>query len=868
MRLRLSIAVWLTLAVLISSHGQDRPNKDSAGVVEGWQELKEGPAPAASDLEDAQRRVAALSADDIAAIDCLRFLLRPEWTRELFPHIELPRRVQLLSLHGQGPLSTEEVHRLWALLQAGYPADEHLLAALDRLAKTPADPVDGWLDQPLALMLACRAALHRQAGKRKELEDAIRDTWKALEPLLKQVGEKQFQYRPRTTCTLSTVLIWRIATEYKLKVPRDFIDYDIEQAFKALKSRTGNEATEPREAGPLGLIAAISLAADAQPRCEAARTILRDEKELLRDKLRYTARLCERNGLRSSLLSLIQSVSPDLTPTGMTAEQWSTWKSRHVRYLPASNGAVLALRSHDLRPRSNRWRYTEFNTTVHDSGDMDFRLKTRDQERVSSTALTLIGLSGGLLPPPPGRRHKPLIRWTPEELDGLMRARTTIAAAEHNRLTRELKQWVPEAIGTGCEQLVSSQRADGGVYPDPMKFRNEMLTGGKPRDFQLSYSALAGLALLHGGYDRDGPVIRGIVKYIEAGATELGERQVYQAACVLLFLQRYYLPEQKQALAATAPQAVREARANVWQSIPARHQTLINDLARTIEDSRIAHGMAWAYSPQTAAEWRKHHTARKEPVPWSQGDNSNAQYAMLGLWCSSLLGRTTKAEYFESEVQRLAQECLPLKGASPVPLKPPTPQSESSMRPGVTLAAEDTAPVVGWAYQAGTFAHRDKSATPAMTAGMLGTLKIAISELRVQAALTPQLERTGERLAAGALGFLSECIADDVEGDEHSFSGWDRYLYFWGPTYSLYSVERACMLAGVRVLYGNEDWYRSGALYLKRNLTSQGGWDVSVLATAWVVLFLKRAIPAQPLPPPESADPVTGPKDGAARPGD
>lgn len=868
MRVRLTVTMLLAMAVLASSHGQDQPEKDAAGVVEGWQELKEGPAPPAVDLEAAQRRLAGLTPGDIATIDCLRYQLRPEWTRELFPHMELDRRLQQLSLHGQGPLSIEELHRLWALLQAGYPADEHLLAALERLEQTSAEVVDGWLDQPLALMLTCRAALHREAGKRKALEGTIEDTWKALGPLLTQVGEKPLLYRPRTTCALSTVLIWRVATEYKLKVPRDFIDIDIEKAFKSLKDRPFQAAAEPREVGPLGLITAISLAADAQPKCESARNILRDDAVLIRDRLQYTARLCERNGFRSSLLALFSTLREDLTPTDMNADQWRAWQSRHVRHLPASNGSTLALRSHDLRPRSNQWRHDEFQTAVNDTGEMDFRLKTRDQERITSTALTLVGLSGGLLPPKPGRRHQPLIRWTPEELDALMRARTTVAAAEHNRLTRELKDWVPDAIRLGCEQLVASQRPDGGIYPDPLKFRSEMLTGGMPRDYQLSHSALAGLALLHGGYERDGPVIRGVLKYVETAAGELGDRKVYQAACVLLFFQRYYLPEQKMALGAITPQAVREARAAVWQSLPKRHRDLVDVLARTIEESRIAPGMAWGYSPQNATEWRKYHAAGKALVPWSQGDNSNAQYALLGLWCSSLLGRATKAEFFESEVRRLAQECLPLNGAAPVSLKLPTRESESRARPGKTLAADESAPVVGWAYQAGTIAHRDKSATPAMTAGMLGTLKIAVGELRVLDALTPQLEREAERLAAGALGFLAECLADDVEGEENSYSAWDRYQYFWAPTYLLYSIERACMLAGVRVLYGNEDWYRSGALYLRRNLTEEGGWDVSVLATAWAVLFLKRALPAPPPLPPESADPVTGAKGGDAKPGD
>ena len=64
-----------------------------------------------------------------------------------------------------------------------------------------------------------------------------------------------------------------------------------------------------------------------------------------------------------------------------------------------------------------------------------------------------------------------------------------------------------------------------------------------------------------------------------------------------------------------------------------------------------------------------------------------------------------------------------------------------------------------------------------------------------------------------------------------------------GITYVLYSIERACMLTGQRLL-GTIDWYVEGAWILLQDQAADGFWGTgnrAVAPTCFALLFLKRA---------------------------
>ncbi|MBX3475872.1 MAG: hypothetical protein KF754_16000 [Planctomycetes bacterium] len=875
------LALLLVLPSVPGPRGQEAPDSNKAGVTEGWKELVNGPEPDAAELAVARAELAGLSARQVAVLDCLRFLARPEWTREVFPHAELDRRLAPLDQPGAGPLNLDELHRLWGLLQAGWPDDAALRAAVARLAETPVRIEGGVLTQALAIAMTARAAMQRGIGESRVLGQCIRRAWEDAQAACKAAAALPRGARGyRTTCLLSTTLLWRVAMEQKLPVPANFMDndFDLLAADLSRGAAPGPGVPPAHALKALAEITALSLAADPVARCDKARKLLADSREKVIQRCESAIRHFRvGQQYRSAYGAYLGTLDEAIRPSEFKkADEWRKWKLDNVRYWSASNGAMLAQDAPVLHP------------TVDDgvrTPEWLVRASFHHLPRVEGTALTLIGLTGGLLPAKPGRRDVPLVEWTPEVTQRLMRARTMVAAHDHNRLTDGLRLWIPQAIQQGCEQLVSAQAADGSIN-----------TQGSV--YVVGFTALAGLALLHGGYDRRGPAVSGVLRFLEGATDDRMQRSNYEAACVLLFLQRYYLPEQSQALAA-APAQRRQARKAVWGAIGAQHQLWINKLAAINETSQCGRGGAWSYFPSAKPD--QPDAARppeggeprpetgKQPKPGqespdnkqpgdpdadappeypSAGDHSNTQYAWLGLWCAAMLGRDIDVNLLRGELRRMARTFKAMPSEAPVPVVLPTPESESrpqrvtSSAPG--KPASEMAPVGGWSYK-----PVEHGAPPdrAMTAAMMGNVRLVMEELEVLGAADAESRALARRLVAGSMAFISHWLPDHAMSMDRPPRVPALLYYNGGPgasgatdLYYLYTIERSCMMAGVRVLYGNEDWYRSGALFLQHTLPAQGQWPCSTLDTAWVVLFLKRAVPDAPPPVPQPKGPTTGDK--------
>lgn len=186
--------------------------------------------------------------------------------------------------------------------------------------------------------------------------------------------------------------------------------------------------------------------------------------------------------------------------------------------------------------------------------------------------------------------------------------------------------------------------------------------------------------------------------------------------------------------------------------------------------------------------------ARRRKGP-PTGDNSNSQYAALGL-----------------------RACL--EAGCDVPLDVLTRARDGWER---TQSADG-----GWSY--------GEPCTGSMTAGAVGALAIYRFLLREPVKNDPAIARGIQWL--GRRFTVTENPGDPPQA-------WDRQHYY------LYALERVGMLVGLD-RFGSHDWYAQGARHLLERQGAGGDWSVGkpahqkIVDTCYAILFLRRA--TKPLP--------------------
>ena len=230
---------------------------------------------------------------------------------------------------------------------------------------------------------------------------------------------------------------------------------------------------------------------------------------------------------------------------------------------------------------------------------------------------------------------------------------------------------------------------------------------------------------------------------------------------------------------------------------------------------------------QRAADWLV--AAEAKGGGWSYNtkneshDHSNSQFGILGLRAAANAGVKVKKEVWEKEVNHY---------------------KTSQLKDG------------GWGYHA---CYKDQTGTARSTSTMTaaGVMGLAMS-------LGSASQRTTESLAADQ-GVKKGLAAIKVHWDMGiTRSGVPNY-------YLLYSVERACMVTGQRLL-GDTDWYVEGAYELIRYQNPEGLWGSGqdqVVSQCFALLFMKRAF--VPVATPSNAKPDTvakppGPDPNAGKP--
>ncbi|MCI0460462.1 MAG: terpene cyclase/mutase family protein [Gemmataceae bacterium] len=396
-------------------------------------------------------------------------------------------------------------------------------------------------------------------------------------------------------------------------------------------------------------------------------------------------------------------------------------------------------------------------------------------------------------------------------------------------LTPEQQKRVKEAIDRGVAYLRRTQQANG-------SFGNGITTAAVMHRFwPAGFAALSGLALLECGEPGTDGAVQKAAVFVRQSAPTLN--RTYELALALLFLDRLGEPGDR---------------------------SLIRSLALRLVAGQNALG-AWTYTCpilQAAQEKRLLESLRKqagspklprfpqpnEKVPRESVDNSNTQFAILGLWVAR-------------------KHDLPLD----YPLALVERRFRAGQRPG------------GWAYGF-------RSGQPYGSMTCVGLLALAVG--RGAAPEEPKDGVPRETLKAEdegiqqALRALAGYLHDPADSTLRRAGKED-----WGPNgavnlYFLWSVERVGVFCNLQSI-GGRDWYRWGLQLLLPTQRPDGSWvgrgsgGAPVVDTCFALLFLKRAdlVPGlrqtlqqrlkitDPLLSPKDSDPRQSPGEKGPGPG-
>jgi len=228
--------------------------------------------------------------------------------------------------------------------------------------------------------------------------------------------------------------------------------------------------------------------------------------------------------------------------------------------------------------------------------------------------------------------------------------------------------------------------------------------------------------------------------------------------------------------------------------------TLLGNIDKTVDRAYVRR---WHYGP--GDEW----------------DNSNSQYACLGLYGAQLCGVEVPSQVWTAATQHWLLQAELEGAAEPLDVT----LHKDLDRPGRTKTGAKIQPRA-WSYR-GT-----GDPTGSMTTAGIAGLTLCTSALRMQKKGNPKILSEADATVRAGLLWMQKRMS--VRGNPHRNrlgSGW--HLYY------LYGLERACELNQVALL-GGRDWYTEGAMQLVATQKDNGSWG-SFPDTAFGLLFLMKA---------------------------
>ena len=323
--------------------------------------------------------------------------------------------------------------------------------------------------------------------------------------------------------------------------------------------------------------------------------------------------------------------------------------------------------------------------------------------------------------------------------------------------------------------------------------------------------ALAVLTLLHAEVDAGDPVLA-------AAIAELRRRKItdtYSLATGLMALSQLYAPPREAEMVRNGSLARRSRR-----TLPDGDRNLAQKWLDRLLDNRDTR-----VDPEE--------TLRFDYDGGRRFDNSASQYGLLGLDAAALCGLDIAPSTWAASADHFLKAQCPARGA-PQPFALVT-HAELAASPGVDPQPRP------WRAPARGFSYQDPEEPPygSLTAASLAGMVVARAGMQTEPrAHRRRLRELDAAIEAGFGWIAREFTARHNPG---FCAKNDKHWHYW-----LYSLERACELAGVAWIDGR-DWHYEGALQLLSQQQKNGSFradqaeTMTVEATCFAVLFLKKS---------------------------
>jgi hypothetical protein len=356
---------------------------------------------------------------------------------------------------------------------------------------------------------------------------------------------------------------------------------------------------------------------------------------------------------------------------------------------------------------------------------------------------------------------------------------------------------VDAAIDKGCKYLLTQY----GMFTNPMQMTWEPTSPGSKRHNLIPIGVLT---LKHGGVDENDPTFQKMLQKMLADPIET----TYMAAVQAMALQKIDAEKYQHRIAQCAQYLIdNQCKNGQWCY---GHLTDVGGIPAPKEET--VGGGSGKFStggkkgPEEAPKKVKRiYLTRKAQSSCAQGDNSNSQYAALGL--------------------RAVIEChivLP----------------QETLTAALQYWERSQRPDGGWTYGQPDMLNGMKINDPFSVKTSYGSMTMGgYSAVAIYKYLLKQDFRRDPRILAAA-----DWLAKNWKIEENP--GNPKYYHY----YYLYAIERGGDLTG-HEKFGGHDWYFEGARWLIANQAANGSWkspsvepeQVEAVSTCFAVLFLKRA---------------------------
>jgi hypothetical protein len=429
------------------------------------------------------------------------------------------------------------------------------------------------------------------------------------------------------------------------------------------------------------------------------------------------------------------------------------------------------------------------------------------------------------------------------------------------------------------DEAVQTAIKNGVKYLQAMHQPQQTYNGGS---HNMGSATLAGLALLESGIDESDPAVQNIVKYVRERA--LSETRTYELSLTIMFLDRLGHDKDRPVIQLLGVRLIAgQGRTGGWSyecgnRLSAEEEARLR--AEFAKDTKLVSRPSVKDDPPKkepgksgprsdlpndpkappdpkkdpakkdggpakppderpalhpeVAKWARLISTNGDPLVGGGGDNSNTQFAALGVWCARRHGvPCDRALALLERRFQVGQNADGGWGYTEMPM---------IGGPGFVPPAIGTLP--------------GRGSSPAMTcAGLIG-FAVGLGARRNQPVDRDGLDDPAIKKALKCLGGFITAAKGDAPRLEPLRKGRARFRVDMlnSNLYFLWSLERVAVIYGLETI-GNHDWYTWGADGLVDSQGADGSWGTATeqhatgrdISTSFALLFLNRANVAKDL---------------------